>query len=163
MFGGRARSLPPKLVRFGGNRAIWCGNSVFKAGFGLVEAAGVEPASEAVSPGISTSVSRILVLAWRLLLTGSASASCGGCPASRPQRPRGGNPVFCDAAPWSAGLTRRNARDLSPGAYVSTAYAARAKAFVLLAFVNAALYRSRLSARNPEAQLPRRDRTPPRS
>jgi len=43
----------------------------------LVEAAGVEPASEAAFPGISTSVSRILVLAWRLLLTGSASASRG--------------------------------------------------------------------------------------
>src|SRR5712664_3182142 len=101
----------------------------------LVEAARVELASEAVSPGISTSVSRILVLAWRLLPTGSASASCGGCPASRPQRPQGGNPVFCDAAPRSAGLTGGNARDLSPGDHVSTAYAARARPFVLLAFV----------------------------
>ena len=60
----------------------------------LVEAAGVEPASEAASPGISTSVSRILLLAWRLLPTGSASASRGGCPASEPRRPRGGNPVY---------------------------------------------------------------------
>ena len=107
--------------------------------FDLVEAAGIEPASEAVSPGISTSVSRILVLAWRLLPTGSAVASCGGCPASGPQRPWGGNPVFCDAAPWSAGLTWGNTRGLSSGAYVSTAYAARAKAVFLLAFVNAAL------------------------
>src|SRR5207245_9408120 len=126
-------------------------------------AVGRDPVSDVVAPGVSRSVSRFLVLARRLPLTGPAPARCGGCPASRPQRPRGGNPVFCDAAPWSAGLTRGNARDLSPGAYVSTAYAARAKAFVLLAFVNAALYRSRLSARNPEAQLPRRDRTPPRS
>src|SRR5579859_116754 len=74
------------------------------AGFGLVEAAGVEPASEAASSGISTSVSRILVLAWRLLPTGSASASHGRCPAPGPRRPRGGDPVFCDTAPRSAGL-----------------------------------------------------------
>src|SRR5712692_7098600 len=58
---------------------------------GLVEAAGVEPASEAVSPGISTSVSGILVLAWRLLPTGSASASRGECPTSGPWRPCGGD------------------------------------------------------------------------
>jgi len=46
--------------------------SASETAFGLVEAAGVEPASEAVSYRISTSVSRILVLARRLLLTGSA-------------------------------------------------------------------------------------------
>ena len=64
------------------------------ARFSLVEAAGVEPASEAVSLRISTSVFRILVLAWRLLQTGSASASRGGCPALGPRRPQGGNPVY---------------------------------------------------------------------
>jgi len=60
----------------------------------MVEAAGIEPASEAASPGISTSVFRILVLASRLLPTGSVSASRGGCPASGPRRPRSGNPVY---------------------------------------------------------------------
>src|SRR5579859_5646146 len=64
------------------------------AGFGLVEAAGVEPASEAASSGISTSVSRILVLAWRLLPTGSASASPGECPGSGPRRPWTSHPVY---------------------------------------------------------------------
>src|SRR5258708_22926707 len=62
--------------------------------FTLVEAAGVEPASEAASPGISTSVSRILVLAWPLLPTGSVSARRGAWPAAEPRRPRGGNPVY---------------------------------------------------------------------
>ena len=42
-----------------------------------------------------------------------------------------------DAAPRSAGLTGGNARDLSPGDQVLTAYAARARPLVLLAFVNA--------------------------
>jgi hypothetical protein len=60
----------------------------------MVEAAGIEPASEAASPEISTSVSRILVLAWRLLPTGSAYASRGACPASGPRRPWSGNPVY---------------------------------------------------------------------
>src|SRR5690348_3518774 len=60
----------------------------------LVEAAGVEPASEAASPGISTSVSGILVLAWRLLPTGSAYASHGDCPTSGPWRPQGSDPVY---------------------------------------------------------------------
>src|SRR6266699_4403173 len=78
---------PPNWRALGGNGALWYGRFVFRTWFGLVEAAGIEPAAEAVSPGISTSVSRILVLAWRLLPTGSASASCGGCPASGPQRP----------------------------------------------------------------------------
>ena len=100
-----------------------------------MEAAGVEPASEAVSYRISTSVSRILVLALRLLLTGSAFASRGGCPASGPWRPRCGNPVCFNAVPQSAGLTGGDTRDLSPGTHVSTAYAARARVFVLLAFV----------------------------
>ena len=67
---------------------------VFNTKFGLVEAAGVEPASEAASSGISTSVSGILVLAWRLLPTGSASASRGDCPTSGPWRPRGSDPVY---------------------------------------------------------------------
>ena len=110
---------------------------MLKTGFGLVEAAGVEPASEAASLRISTSVSRILVLAWRLLPTGSASASLGECPASRPRRPRCSNPVCFNAVPQSAGLTGGSTRDLSPGTHVSTAYAARAKVLVLLAFVNA--------------------------
>ena len=61
--------------------------------FGLVEVARIELASEAESPEISTSVSRNLVLAWRLLLTGSASASRGACPASGPRLPWSGNPV----------------------------------------------------------------------
>src|SRR6266852_5163763 len=86
---------------------------------------------------MSTSVFRNLVLAWRLLLTGSAFASLGGCPASRPRRPRCGNPVCFNAAPQSAGLTEGDTRDLSPGTHVSTAYAARARVLVLLAFVNA--------------------------
>ena len=101
----------------------------------LVEAAGVEPASEAVSNRISTSVSRILVLARRLLLTGSAFASLGRCPASRPRRPRCGNPVCFNAVPQSAGLTEGDTRYLSTGTHVSTAYAARAKVVFLLAFV----------------------------
>ncbi|SRR6266487_4950754 len=70
------------------------GRSEYQARFGLVEAAGVEPASEAASPGISTSVSEILVLAWRLLSTGSASASRGDCPTSGPWRPCGSDPVY---------------------------------------------------------------------
>jgi len=60
----------------------------------LVEAAGVEPASEAASSRTSTSVSGILVLAWRLLPTGSASASHGDGPTSRPRRPWDGDPVY---------------------------------------------------------------------
>ena len=75
-------------------RPLLCGQFVFKTRFGLVEAAGVEPASEAVSPRISTSVSEILVLAWRLLPTGSASASRGECPISGPWRPRDGDPDY---------------------------------------------------------------------
>jgi len=55
--------------------------------------------------------------------------------AAPPKRQSG----LCDAALQSAGLTGGDARDLSPGAYVLTAYAARAKAVFLLAFVNAAL------------------------
>src|SRR5206468_4415754 len=70
-----------------------------KARFGLVEAAGVEPASEAASSGTSTSVSGILVLAWRLLPTGSASASHGDCPTSGPWRPRGSDPVYVTPLP----------------------------------------------------------------
>ena len=70
---------------------------------------------------------------------------------------------LCDTAPQSAGLTGGSTRDLSPGAYVSTAYAARAKAGLFLAFVNACAVTRAPSARNPEAQLPRRDQTPPRS
>ena len=65
-----------------------------EAGFGLVEVARIELASEAASPGISTSVSEILVLAWWLLSTGSASASRGACPASGPWRPWSGDPVY---------------------------------------------------------------------
>jgi len=76
--------------------------------FGLVEAAGVEPASEAAFPGISTSVSRILVLAWRLLLTGSASASRGECPAPRPRRPRGGDSVYVMPLPGPPNWPRRH-------------------------------------------------------
>src|SRR5581483_352652 len=65
----------------------------------LVEAAGVEPASEAVSLRISTSVFRILVLAWRLVLTRSASASRGECPTSGPWRPRSSDPVYVIPVP----------------------------------------------------------------
>jgi len=75
-------------------RTVWRGLPEYKTRFGLVEAAGVEPASEAASPGISTSVSEILVLAWRLLSTGSASASRGDCPTSGPWRPCGSDPVY---------------------------------------------------------------------
>jgi len=39
-------------------------------------------------------VSGILVLAWRLLPTGSDSASRGDCPGSGPWRPRASNPVY---------------------------------------------------------------------
>jgi len=39
-------------------------------------------------------VSEILVLAWRLLPTGSASASRGECPISGPWRPRDGDPDY---------------------------------------------------------------------
>jgi len=65
----------------------------------VVEAAGVEPASEAVSLRMSTSVSRILVLAWRPVLTRSASASRGACPTSGPWRPRSGDPVYVTPDP----------------------------------------------------------------
>ncbi len=88
------QTCPPNWWVLGGNRAVQCGALVFKRVSRKVEAAGIEPASEAASPGISTSVSRILVLAWRLLPTGSASASRGVCPASEPRRPRSGNPVY---------------------------------------------------------------------
>ena len=128
-------SLSPKGARFGAVSSRLARSPEFKTRFGLVEAAGVEPASEAVSYRISTSVSRILVLALRLLLTGSAFASRGGCPASGPWRPRCGNPVCFNAVPQSAGLTGGDTRDLSPGTHVSTAYAARAKVVFLLAFV----------------------------
>src|SRR3982074_3440429 len=70
---------------------------------------------------------------------------------------------LCDTAPQSAGLTGGSTRDLSPGAYTFTAYAAKAKARWFLAFVNACAVTRAPSARNPEAQLPRRDQTPPRS
>jgi hypothetical protein len=78
------QTRPPNWCVLGGNGAPRCGSFVFKTRFGLVEAAGVEPASEAASSGTSTSVSGILVLAWRLLPTGSASASHGDCPTSGP-------------------------------------------------------------------------------
>jgi uncharacterized repeat protein (TIGR01451 family) len=43
--------------------------------------------------------------------------------------------ILTDAVPQSAGLTRGDTRYLSTGTHVSTAYAARARVFVLLAFV----------------------------
>jgi hypothetical protein len=86
-------SLRPVTGRVSDRWVIWGSNRPIRIR-NLVEAAGVEPASEAASSGISTSVSRILVLAWRLLPTGSASASRGACPTSKPRRPRGGDPVY---------------------------------------------------------------------
>jgi len=86
--------LSPNGRGFGRFDAAWRDLPEYKTRFGLVEAAGVEPASEAASPRISTSVSEILVLAWRLLSTGSASASRGDCPTSGPWRPCGSDPVY---------------------------------------------------------------------
>ncbi len=88
---------------------------VFGSRLSLVEAAGVEPASEAASPGISTSVSGILVLAWRLLPTGSVSASRGDCPGPGPWRPRAGDPAISRRSPVRRTYRRRRPRSRPRG------------------------------------------------
>jgi len=126
-----------------------------------VEVARIELASEAESPEISTSVSREFDLAWRL--------PPDGIRFSQPRwmsRPRAAAPLerqsgLCDAVPRSAGIDRDDTRDLSPGAYVSTCLRSEGESVGLVGICkNACAVTRAPSARNPEAQLPRRSQTP---
>src|SRR5438309_11669621 len=62
-----------------------------------------------------------------------------------------------------AGAAGGDARDLGPGTRPYATYAARASGRMFLAFVLPCAVTHTPSARYPEAQLPRRDQTPPRS
>src|SRR5207237_3043840 len=128
----------------------------------VVEAAGVEPASDAASAGTSTSVSEILISPSGLLPTGSRAASGGFSPGPEPPRLRTGKPALVTPLSRPAGAAGGGARDLGPGTRPYATYAARASAGFSLAFVLPCAVTHTPSARYPEAQLPRRDQTPPR-
>src|SRR5579864_5825532 len=71
---------------------------------------------------------------------------------------------LCNAAPSSAGLTKGDARAQRPGASVSTAYAARAKAVFLLAFVKrCAVSLAALGSQSRSPSAPSRPDAPTKS
>src|SRR5215471_6674424 len=85
------------------------------AGAGLVEAAGVEPASEAECPETSTSVS-VILLSPQGSSRGDPLRPAAVCsPRPRPRRPRAGQPGFVTPRSRLAGETGGGARALWPG------------------------------------------------
>ena len=92
----------------------WRGRPPWEA-LALVEAAGVEPASEAASPETSTSVSRILISPIGLLLSGSLWANRGYRPGPEPRCLRTGKPSLVTPLTRRAGGVEGDARDQSPG------------------------------------------------
>ena len=126
-----------------------------------MEAAGVEPASEAASLGISTSVFVILISPWGP----SRRGPCGQPRCNVPPWSRGASGAVIrlfDVASRFAGVPGGHARDRVPGA--SSGYLrSEGELVVLVGTCVVCAVTLTPSTRNPEAQLPRRDRTPPRN